>query len=94
MKSSQIRVYNRYLSVIIARNSSCGEVMFLQVSVCPQGGCVSQHALSSGGVSQHAVGKWVCIPACIGQGVSTQRGVCLPRGCLPRGSVHTPLDQR
>ena len=28
-----------------AHNSSCGNVMFLQVSVCPQGDCVSQHAL-------------------------------------------------
>ena len=36
-------------------------------------------------VSQHALGRGVCIPACTGQwGVSQH---ALDRGCLPRGSV-------
>ena len=30
--------YNCILRVITVRNSSCGKVMFSQVSVCPQGG--------------------------------------------------------
>ena len=37
-----------------------------------------------GGVSQHALCRGVCIPACTGQGVSAQGGVYL-RGCLPGG---------
>ena len=54
-----------------------------------------------GGVSQHALGRGVCIPACTGQGGVSQYalgGGCLPRGvsdrgvsaqggCLPRGGV-------
>ena len=33
--------------VITVRNSSCGKVMFLKVSVCPQGKGVSQQLLPS-----------------------------------------------
>ena len=36
--------------IITARNSSCGKVMFLQVSVCPQEGDVSQHVMGQRGV--------------------------------------------
>ena len=54
------------------------------------------------GVSQHALDRGVCFPACTGQGVSTQgvsaqgvsahwgclpQWVCLPRRCLPRGCL-------
>ena len=38
------------------------------------------------GVSQHALGRGVCIPAYIGQG-DVCPGGCVPRGCLPRGGV-------
>ena len=64
---------------------------------------ISQHPLHTGCVSEHALGRGVCIPACTGHGVSTQR-VYLPgertcpggepgRGCtwpgvhLARGDV-------
>ena len=45
------------------------------------------------GVSQHALDRGVCIPACTGQGVSAQGmsaqgGVC-PEGCLHRGVWQT-----
>ena len=42
---------------------------------------VSQHALRKGGVSQHALGRGVCIPACTGPG-----GVCIST-CTGQGGV-------
>ena len=62
-----------------------------------QGGVYPSMHWAGGCVSQHALGKGVCIPACTGQGsvcpggclprgVSAQGGVC-PGGCLPIGGV-------
>ena len=58
---------------------------------CIPVGCVPSAAVAAGGmypsvhwqggVSQHALGSGVCIPACTRQG-----GIC-PWGCLPKGCV-------
>ena len=59
----------KVLVIFTARNSSCGKVMFLQVSVCPQRGLYPACNRAGGCVSQHAIGKGVC-----DQGV--RQGVC------------------
>ena len=61
--------------------------------------CIPACTVCGGGVSQHALGRGVCIPACTGQGVcvytsmhwagrvSGWGGGCLPRGVSPWGCV-------
>ena len=89
-------------SLVTARNSSCGKVIFSQACVIP-----SVHGGGGGGVAgvypsmqwgrlpQHAMG--VCIPACNGARGVCPEGVCpgevsaqgcvCPGGCLPWGCV-------
>ena len=63
--------------IVTVRNSSCGKVLFSQVSVCSQGGCIPVRACMC--VSHHVRGRG-CLP---------EGGVCLgdiwPGGCLPGG---------
>ena len=50
---------------------------------CIPVGCVPSAAVAAGEggyVSQHALGREVCIPACTGQGILSGGGGCLPRG--------------
>ena len=72
--------YDQGLVIFTARNSSCGKVMFLQVSVCPQRGLYPACNRAGGCVSQHAIGKGVC-----DQGV--RQGGGATRGCVT-GGVH------
>ena len=77
------------------------KVMFSQVSVCPGGGGIFQHALGRGCIpacigqwgceSQHALDRGECLP----RRVSAQGGVCLgdvcSEGCLPSGIWADPM---
>ena len=81
-------------SLVTARNSSCGKVIFSQACVIPsvhgeggvypsmQWGCVSQHAMGHGVSAQRVSAQRRCLP----RGVSAQ-GVCLPRGVSAMGCV-------
>ena len=81
--------WNGKVYIFIARNSSCGKVMFLQVSVCPRGGgCCIPYYNGASVCIPVCNGVEVCIPAWNGargcdQGCVTGRGVWL--------GVYTPL---
>ena len=78
---------------------------------CIPVGCVPSGAVADGvggRVSQHALGRGMCIPACIGQGVVCPGylpGSVCPGGCLATGDVsaggvsaqggvcHPPVDR-
>ena len=68
--------------IFTARNRSCGNVMFLQVSVYPQAG---------GGVSQHAMGRSLCDQGVVTRGCVTDgacdQGVYTP-GLTPPNTVN------
>ena len=72
------------LVVFVTIRNKVVKVMFLQAWVCPQGECVSQHALQE--VSQHALQQVSggCIPACIAGSIPA----CIAGGipaCLAAG---------
>ena len=87
------------MDIFTTHNNSYGNVIFSQVSVCPQGGCVSQHEMGRGGVYPSiqwsddicpaavcrvgSVQEEVSVKGVSVKGVSVQGGVC-PGGCLPR----------
>ena len=67
-------------SLVTARNSSCGKVIFSQACVIP-----SVHG--EGGVYPSMQWGTGCLPrGCLPRG-GVCLGVCLPRGCLPWGGV-------
>ena len=74
--------YDQGLVIFTARNSSCGKVMFLQVSVCPQRGLYPACNRAGGCVSQHAIGKGVCDQGVRQGGGGGDQGVC-DWGCTP-----------
>ena len=70
-----------YIFVITSRNSSCGKVMFSQAYVILSVG---------GGVSQHAMGQGLRIPACNWAKACDQERVCVTRDqgrCVAGGCV-------
>ena len=88
--------WNLVENTFIAKNTEKQE--------CIPVGCVQSTAVAAwGGVSQHALGRGVCIPVCTGQGGvcvcqhALGMGVSLPRECLPEwgclsvGGVSAPV---
>ena len=62
--------------IITARNSSCGKVMFLQVSVCPGGGMHGR-----GGMCGRGCAWWLGhVGACMGEGACMVGGACVAGG--------------
>ena len=67
--------YHFYIHTYGICQESIGKAEKAMEQECIPVGCVPSAAVTAGGVSQHALGRG-CIPACIGQGVSVQGGVC------------------
>ena len=86
-------------TVYTVRNSSCGKILFLQVSVCPQarvdawqGACVAGGACMAGGMHGRGCAWWGCawqgvymVGVCMAECMCC-RGACMAGGMCGRGA--------
>ena len=83
----------RITCFITARNSSCGKVMFLQVSVCPQGGVYPSMQWGRGVYPRMQLGRrgcvtrWVYIPSTV-----NKRAVCILLECFLVTHLQIPKE--